>query len=82
MLYRFHDVDYGDRKEYVEKPAFDSAATALRELYEVVPKPPPRNCSCHLNPPCNDCVEYDGLREVLSNMRATLDKLGEKDHQL
>ena len=30
------------------------------ELTEV----PDANCSCHLGPPCGDCVEYGGIRDV------------------
>ncbi len=33
---------------------------------------PPKNCSCHLNPPCEDCVEYGGLREAVEVARAAL----------
>ena len=25
---------------------------------------PDKNCSCHLCPPCNDCVEFGGIREA------------------
>ena len=25
---------------------------------------PDRNCSCHISPPCGDCVTYGGLRDL------------------
>lgn len=27
---------------------------------------PERDCSCHISPPCNDCVEYGGRREAIA----------------
>lgn len=30
---------------------------------------PERNCSCHLSPPCENCVEFGGLREIVSAVR-------------
>ena len=39
---------------------------ALDLFMEVVRKPPEANCSCHISPPCNDCVDYSGLREAFS----------------
>lgn len=27
---------------------------------------PAANCSCHLSPPCGDCVDYGGIREALA----------------
>lgn len=37
---------------------------ALEEMLEMSDTPPERNCSCHINGPCNDCVEYSGLRHA------------------
>lgn len=37
---------------------------ALDEMLEMSDTPPERNCSCHINGPCNDCVEYSGLRHA------------------
>jgi hypothetical protein len=52
----------------------------LRELVsaamEVIEPPPDSNCSCHINPPCNDCVEWSGLREWFEAARALLAKKG------
>jgi uncharacterized coiled-coil protein SlyX len=52
---------------------------ALNELTEMVEEPPDRNCSCHISPPCSDCVEYSGLREALQQSRSALSS--ESDNQ-
>jgi len=35
---------------------------------------PDADCRCHVAPPCNDCVEYSGLREALDAARAAIAK--------
>lgn len=45
---------------------------ALEELLEHVEEPPERNCSCFVSPPCNDCVDWSGLRSALAEARAAL----------
>lgn len=47
--------------EYVNK-----LIAAIQGLLENIDTPPERNCSCHISPPCNDCVEYGGLREAIT----------------
>ena len=42
------------------------------ELTEV----PDANCSCHLGPPCRDCVEYGSIREVRALANALLKERG------
>jgi hypothetical protein len=42
---------------------------ALIDLMDETDTPPDRNCSCHLSPPCADCVDWSGLRGALSNAR-------------
>lgn len=42
----------------------DQLRGALELMLERVPEPPEANCSCHLSPPCNDCVDYGGEREA------------------
>lgn len=40
---------------------------ALEESIEMLlPRIPEKNCSCHLHPPCSDCVDYGWLREIQS----------------
>lgn len=50
---------------------------ALGLFLERCEEPPDRNCSCHIAPPCGDCVEYSGLREAFADAREAL-KLEEK----
>jgi len=46
--------------------------SALRCMLEVVEEPPAPNCSCHVSPPCNDCVEYGALREAIAEAKKAL----------
>lgn len=34
---------------------------------------PDPNCSCHISPPCSDCVEYGGIRETVKYLREQFD---------
>lgn len=34
--------------------------------------PPERNCSCHILPPCSDCVDYGGERELADEIDAAI----------
>lgn len=43
----------------------DKLLAALELLLERMELPPDRNCSCHISPPCNDCVDYSGIREAI-----------------
>lgn len=42
----------------------DAALGGLGLFMDAVDRPPESNCSCHISPPCNDCVENSGLREA------------------
>ena len=33
---------------------------------------PDSNCSCHISPPCGDCVNWGGLRETASETKKLL----------
>lgn len=33
---------------------------------------PQEGCSCHISPPCGDCVEYQSIREAIAVARAAL----------
>lgn len=50
------------------------AAECIDSLLGLIDVPDP-NCSCHLNPPCNDCVDY-------SHMRAEIERAKEMIKQL
>lgn len=38
---------------------------ALENLMDMMELPPDKNCSCFISPPCNECVEYSGVREAI-----------------
>ena len=42
----------------------------LEEITDV----PEAHCSCHIAPPCSDCVEYGAIREAMKNTRALIAK--------
>ena len=50
-----------------------SLRSSLEMLLEYVPAPPDRNCSCHISPPCHDCIEYGGLREAIEEAQAAIE---------
>jgi len=52
----------------------DELLVALELFMERVDEPPEANCSCHLSPPCNDCVENWGLREAFSAAKEAIAK--------
>ena len=52
----------------------DKLLAALELFMDRVDEPPESNCSCHLFPPCNDCVEYSGLREAFSDAHDAIAK--------
>jgi hypothetical protein len=45
---------------------------SLQDLLDNVDEPPEANCSCHISPPCGDCVNYSGAREAFASARAAL----------
>ena len=47
---------------------------ALEELLESTEIPPDRNCSCHISPPCGDCVDYSYLRHSIEKAKAAIAK--------
>lgn len=52
--------------------AHDALVEALNFVCDNVDRPPERNCSCHISPPCSDCVDYGGLREMFECIDAAL----------
>lgn len=52
----------------------DELLAALELFMERVDEPPEANCSCHISPPCNDCVENWGLREAFSDAKEAIAK--------
>ena len=52
----------------------DELLEALKYLYGVTETPTDKNCSCHTNPLCSDCIEYRGLREAINFARKAIAK--------
>ena len=50
----------------------EALASLLESALAIIGEPPERNCSCHLSPPCNDCVDHNFTREMLENARDAL----------
>lgn len=57
-------------KEY--KADANTFVEYIEDLLEFIDEPPDKNCSCHIRPPCSDCVEHSKLRELLSNVDVVL----------
>jgi len=49
-----------------------SLQSSIEELLEYIDEPPERNCSCHVSPPCSDCVDYSHLREVIASAKKVI----------
>lgn len=47
---------------------------ALESLLEMTGEPPDLNCTCHLTPPCIDCVDYSGWRNAFKFATSVLAK--------
>ncbi len=63
------DAMTANRDEWMERAElFREQVVDASDLMSV----PDSNCSCHISPPCNDCVEYGGIREYLSTVRHSL----------
>lgn len=54
---------------------YDKAAASIEDLIQFVGPVPEKNCSCHISPPCDDCVAYTQLRTVLDTAKETLREL-------
>ena len=55
-----------------QSAALKLASLALSEGVEYVEEPPEKNCTCHLAPPCNDCVDHSAVREFFIDARKAL----------
>lgn len=40
---------------------------------------PEKNCCCHISPPCNDCVENGGMREVVESSKSVIAKISKAE---
>lgn len=46
-------------------------AELLQEIIDYI-EVPESNCSCHINPPCNDCTNHSWIREQIHDANVTL----------
>ena len=46
----------------------------VRYLNDEVEVPPDANCSCHISPPCSDCIDYGSMRELKNDAQKLLAK--------
>lgn len=47
-------------------------AGLLEDVLDFIGEPPLPNCSCHISPPCNDCVDHAEAREINSRIESAL----------
>jgi len=62
--------------QLVDAAKLTLARGLLRDLLDNMPGIPDPDCSCHLSPPCYDCTEYGGIREIIADAEAYLEKDG------
>lgn len=54
---------------------YSLVAELIEELVALIPSPPARNCSCHLSPPCSDCIEHAWDRDLMARAEQTRKEL-------
>ena len=60
-----------------QSAALKLASLALTEGVEYVEEPPEKHCTCHISPPCNDCVDHSAVREFFTDARKALAAINE-----
>lgn len=70
----FQYVDNEARENAKLIAAAPDLLVALEEMLEMSDTPPERNCSCHINGPCSDCVEHSALRHARALAEDALSK--------
>ncbi len=79
---RDEDAEAIEQERDALKAKLEYADTRIRRLETCVEdfleltEVPDANCSCHLGPPCRDCVEYGSIREVRALANALLKERG------
>ena len=58
-------------------PRLAELVGVLRLFLEQTEEPPDPNCSCFIAPPCSDCIQHAGLREIFALARTALEKVPE-----
>jgi len=78
-IFRFAELVAQHERDQINKPALTAELKAeLIHTIEILIEmnyAPERNCSCHISPPCNDCVEYSYAREVNEHAKSAITKL-------
>jgi hypothetical protein len=66
----------GSREAYANAVLYAAALDMLAALHSLVEgiDVPESNCSCHISPPCSDCVEHGHVREALEQAQAAIAK--------
>lgn len=62
----------GHRDEQPAAGVNQQLFSALQLFIDTVEEPPEANCSCHIAPPCGDCINYSQLREAFEEGRAAI----------
>lgn len=62
------EVAYRKQLAFQRAEMANALEAALGELYA-----PEASCSCHISPPCSDCVEYSSIRSTQDLIRAALE---------
>lgn len=81
MMQRIQNKTAADRARAKAEQQRDDLMAALEALIENVDEPPDRNCSCHISPPCNDCVDFSSLREAFSQASAAIASVEQHKHR-
>ena len=50
-------------------------------LLDCIEAPPEPNCSCHISPPCSDCVDHGSLREAITETKAAIEAINRRVEQ-
>ena len=65
-------VEMEKQRDEITKQRDSLAAHAEELMNEIGSLIPDANCSCHLHPPCSDCVEFGGIRYILEEFTAAI----------
>ena len=75
LIARVYSEAFGDIENETANARVIAAAPSMLDLLEEFVENVyvlEANCSCHLAPPCNDCVEHGHIREILGNAKALI----------
>jgi len=59
-----HRSDFTNLQESVAAFGDNPVEALINLLKEETPQ---SNCSCHISPPCSDCVDNGAVREIIKN---------------